>query len=384
MSARQFEARIHAGVGALPEAAWTRLFPNEAEGWAYYRACEAIPPKGVSFSAIAVHRGEDIVAAAPIFDMTYRLDTPLQDGLRSVSQWLERHAPRLVSVPVVALGSPMADRLHLGIAPELGEMERRNAIRVLLSALEQYASKKQASVIAIKDLADREADRAHAELLDAGFTRIASLPVAVLRLPYRSEEDYLRSLSPKMRRDIRRKLRSAGKVRIEIAQSIDGLERTIYELYEETRSHSRLDYGELEQLSSGYFLDVMQNLGEKARCVLCWLGNELIGFNLLFLEPDRVIDKFIGMRYPLGPAHNLYMLTWMTNVRFCMERNIGCLQSGQTAYALKLRLGSELEKSWVYFRHRGRVINKLFKTFGPLMAFDKLDPDLSRLRSNSV
>lgn len=384
MSARQFDTRIHDGVGALPEAAWSRLFPDEAEGWSYYRACEAVPPPGLSLSAIAVHRGEDIVAAAPMFRMAYRLDTPLQDGLRPISEWLGRHAPGLVSLPVVGLGSPMADRLHFGVAPELEDGERRQAVRTLLSGLDWYASENRIPVIAIKDLADREAAGLHVELVEAGFTRIASLPVAVLNLPYRSSEEYLGSLSPGTRRDIRRKLKSADKVRIEVAQSIDGLEQTIFELYEETRKHSRLDYGDLEQLSPQYFRDVMRNLGDKALCVLCWLQDELIGFNLLFVEPDRVIDKFIGMRYPLGPEHNLYMLTWMTNVQVCIGRNIRRLQSGQTAYALKLRLGSELEKSWVYFRHRGRLMNRLFRTFGPLMAFDRLDPDLRQIDSKAA
>ena len=108
--------------------------------------------------------------------------------------------------------------------------------------------------------------------------------------------------------------------------------------------------------------------------MLYWLGDELIGFNLLFVGADRVIDKFIGMRYPLAREHNLYVLSWMTNVRFCLERGITKLQTGQTAYAAKLRLGSRLEKSWMCFKHRGRVINTVFRTFGPLIAFDRRIP----------
>jgi hypothetical protein len=39
-----------------------------------------------------------------------------------------------------------------------------------------------------------------------------------------------------------------------------------------------------------------------------------------------------------------------------------------------------LEKSWLYFKHRGRILNSIFRTFGPLLAFDRGDPDLAARR----
>ena len=203
--------------------------------------------------------------------------------------------------------------------------------------------------------------------------------MAVLDLAFDSEEAYLASLSSTTRKDIRRKLKGAKQVRTERRSSIAGIEHEIVALYDETRQQSEFDYGDFEKLSPDYFRDVLTNLGDRSVIMLYWLGDELIGFNLLFVGADRVIDKFIGMRYPLAREHNLYVLSWMTNVRFCLERGIAKLQTGQTAYAAKLRLGSRLEKSWMCFKHRGRVINTVFRTFGPLIAFDRMDPDLVAL-----
>jgi predicted N-acyltransferase len=161
--------------------------------------------------------------------------------------------------------------------------------------------------------------------------------------------------------------------------SIAGIESEILSLYDETRSQSGVDYGDFEKLSPDYFRGVMQSLGDRAVLMLYWRGEELLGFNLLFVEKQRVIDKFIGMHYPQAREHNLYVLSWMTNVRFCLERGIRCLQTGQTAYASKVRFGSRLEKSWLYYKHRGRAMNSLFRTFGPLVPPDKADPDLAAL-----
>jgi hypothetical protein len=38
-----------------------------------------------------------------------------------------------------------------------------------------------------------------------------------------------------------------------------------------------------------------------------------------------------------------------------------------------------LKRSWVYFKYRNPLINPLFKLFGPMMAFDAMDPDLQAL-----
>lgn len=381
-AAPTLQATVYPGVGALPEAAWSRLFPGEVEGWAYYRACEAAPPEGFKFAAIAVHRGDEVVAAAPVFTMAFRLDTPLQSSWKAASDWLTKHAAGLVTLKVIGLGSPLADKLHLGVAPALGSEETAAAIRCLLAGLDAYAKAQGAKVLAIKDLANADLGIADAELKCAGFTRVASLPVAVLRLPHASEADYLASLSSSTRKDIRRKLKAAQRVRIEYRDNIRGIEARVFELYEATRSHSSLDYGDFEKMSPAWFSEIADNLGARAVWQLTWLDDRLVGFNLLLAEGERVIDKFIGLEYPLASELNLYAVTWMENVRWCLAHGVREMQTGQTAYTLKVRLGSDLDRSWVYFRHRSGFWNLLFKTFGPMMDFAAHDPELKKLKES--
>jgi hypothetical protein len=374
--ASQFQAHVLRGVRAIPRSSWTTLFPDDCEGWDYYTACEAAPPPAFAFSAIAVTMRGRVVAAAPIFQLTYRLDTPLQGSWRPLGTWLNRRLPHLVNLPVMGLGSPLADRCHLGIAPDLSPLERTAAVRTLLARLDAHAASQNVPILAIKDLVDQQLAAVAAPLQEGRFTRVASLPVAVLDLPFASEEAYLASLSAATRKDIRRKLKRAANVRVEMRNGLAGIEQEIVALYDETRLQSGVDYGDFEKLSPNYFSEVMTRLGERAVLMLYWVDEKLIGFNLLLVERDRIIDKFIGMHYPIARQHNLYVLSWMTNVRFCLERGIAQMQTGQTAYAAKLRFGSRLDKLWVCFKHRRKVLNGIFRTFGPLMAFDKMDPDL--------
>jgi signal transduction histidine kinase len=381
--ASQFQADVLPGVRAIARSSWTALFPGDCEGWDYYTACEAAPPPAFAFSAIAVTMRGRVVAAAPIFRLTYRLDTPLQGSWRPLGTWLNRRLPRLVNLPVMGLGSPLADRCHLGVAADLSARERTAAVRTLLTGLDAHAAALNVPIVAIKDLPDQQLAAAAQPLKEARFTRVASLPVAVLDLPFAGEEAYLASLSAATRKDIRRKLKRAANVRVEMRTSLAGIEPAIVALYDETRLQSGVDYGDFEKLSPNYFAEVMTRVGERAVLMLYWMGQELIGFNLLLVERDRIIDKFIGMHYPIAREHNLYALSWMTNVRFCLERGIQHMQTGQTAYAAKLRFGSRLDKLWVCFKHRGKVLNGIFRTFGPLMAFDKMDPDLAVLHKKT-
>ena len=92
-----------------------------------------------------------------------------------------------------------------------------------------------------------------------------------------------------------------------------------------------------------------------------------------------MIDKFIGMRYPVAREHNLYVRSWMENVRYCLAHGIGQMQTGQTAYTSKVRFGSRLDPRWIYFKHRRPFWNWVFAKAAPMLAFDKMDPELAAL-----
>lgn len=379
---KRFVGRIVGSIAEIDADAWDACLPGEAEGHGYHRACdEAAAASGIGLrcAAAVVEDGLGIAAAAAVFRLDYRLDTPLQGRLRRLADALFRRFPGLVTLKVICVGSPYAERCHLGFASRLDAAARQEAARAMLAALERQAATEGAHLLAFKDLAPAE-DALLAPLLGSeGFALLGSLPVAVLDLPYADEADYLAALSAATRKDIRRKLARAKAVRIEHRSDIAGLEDAISNLYESTRRQSGLDYGDLEVLPPGYFGAVSQALGERAVFVLYWIGEELAAFNLLLVEPDRVIDKFLGMRYPLAREHSIYAVSWMANVRFCIARNVGRLQSGQTAYTSKLRFGSRLVPSTIRFRHRLAPLQWALRSISPWLSFARFDPDLAAL-----
>ena len=381
----EFSAEVLPRIGDVDREDWERCLPGEAENHDYYRACEANAHSAYAIMAAVVRKGETIVAVAPLFALTYRLDTSIQGRLRAILAPVFRLAPGLLSFKVLGVGSPLAERCHLGFDPALTSLERQAALIALLDALGSHARATGTGLIAFKDILASGAEALAETFTARGFAEVGSLPLAVLDLPG-DEAAYIASLSANTRSSFRRKLKSAAKLRIEYRRAIDDLDEMIMSLYEETRAKSGLDYGDLEMLPPGYFGNVMRALNggapedDRAGMLLFWEGDALIGFNLLLYEPHKVIDKFIGRRYPVSKDYHLFFVGWMENLRIALKRGARQLQSGQTHYAVKVRLGSRLESSRLFFKHRNPLINALLKGVSRFIAFDAMDPDLQALQ----
>ena len=366
-------------ITGLPREDWDHLFPGRAEGWDYFRACEQAAPEGFEASAMAAYAGAALVAAVPLFRTDYRLDLSLEGPLKPAVEWIHRNAPKLIAVPVLGMGSPLTEECPIGFQPGMKEHDRIAAFEALLHGMNDYAAENKIPLLALKDLRDRDATWAARPLKRQGFTGVATLPLATLHLPFKSEDEYLASLSSSMRSDLRKKMRRASKVKFEFRDSIADIEDEIAALFEETRANSKVDYGSFDEVPATYFREVMRNCHGKAHVMLGTIDDKLISFNISLTEPDRLLAKYIGMRYPDAREHNLYFLNWMAMVRYCIERGIPWMQAGHTSYRQKARLGCKLKRSWIYFKHRNMLINPLFKGFGPMMAFDQMDPDLQAL-----
>jgi predicted N-acyltransferase len=377
------EGRFCGRIAHVEREAWNACFADEAESHEYYSACESAGTSHPT-GAVSVSLDRRVVAVAPVFSMRFRLDSSFQDGDSALSRF-QRRLARRVDMPFVAIGSPFAERCHIGLHAGLDSQQRHAALQALISTVEHLARDEGVRLIAVKDVVG-DADNEVARILASrGYVRIASLPIAVLDLKgIRHIDEYLARLSSSTRRDLRRKQQAAAAVRIEDRHDITGVAPLLVELYDNVRRMSRLDYGELEELPPDYFLQVSRELGERALFRLYWVGSTLAAFNLLLIERDRIIDKFLGMRYPLARACNVYALSWLENVRLCLNRGVHTLQTGQTAYREKVRLGSHLLPSSIWFKHRGPVMHQLLRACAPLASFERNDPELaavSRRRS---
>jgi len=371
-------------VTAVSREAWNALAKPTAEDWDFLRTSEMAPPAGFSASALAAFEGDHPVGAVPLFQVKFRLAMTFGPPLSTIAGWLSRGMPTLMNPLVLGVGSPQTEECPIGICRSAPASERMRILAALLQGLLHHADAVGSSIVALKDVTDSDALWAHETLIQAGFSRFPSLPVAVLELPFCDEAAYLATFSPRLRSELRRKMKQASEVETEITTSIDGIQDRVAELFHETRSHRRVDYGLFDDVGPNFFPKLMRNLNGRARVMLCRLGGELISFNVFLVERNRVLAKYIGMRYPIARQFNLYYYNWLMMTRFCIDHAIPQFQTGQTTYEIKVRLGSKLRRSWIYFRHLRPLANRLLHAVAPLAGLDRTDVDLHELATKAV
>ncbi|MCB1504109.1 MAG: GNAT family N-acetyltransferase [Hyphomicrobiaceae bacterium] len=374
-----FRIEHHTSIAEIGEDAWNRLFPDAAEDWGYFRGCERSGSSHFTFSALAAYEGNQLVAAAPVFRLDYRLDMTLPPRLKAITEWIGRIMPRLAKVPVIGMGSPMTEECPIGIDASLSPARHRAAFDALLVALHRHAKSQRVKILALKDVTDADAQWADPTIAAQGFARMASLPLATLPLPFATFDDYLKSMPSRRRSDIRSKLKAASGIETEMRDNIEDIYDDVIALYRATRANRKASYEAFDEVPEAYFREVMRNGRGKARALLCRHNGKLVSFALFLVEKDKVIAKFIGMDYAVARSLNLYFFNWMTIVRFCIENGIPALQTGQTTYTVKVKLGSKMKRSWIHFKHTGLVLGWVLRKIGPLVSFEAADPDLKVL-----
>jgi predicted N-acyltransferase len=372
------EIVVARSIEAFGRDEWNRLFGDELEDWSYYRAVENAGLPGFAWTYFGVREDGRLCAAVPAFVVDYRLDTTVTSVLRRVTDAITRIFPRLLQVRLLSLGSPVAEICHLGFEPSLDASAQQRLLDAILDSVEAHAKQQGIGMLAAKDTAAAQdalwagAARAHR------LRRQPGLPTAVLDVRFANLDEYLRTLSAGTRKDMRRKLKAGTALRVEWRRNVDDILVDIMRLYHETHANAELDF---EELTPAYFSGVLRELGDRGACVAYWRDQHLIAFNLVLHDGKRLIDKFLGMDYAVARDYNLYFVTWMENVRYCIEHGLVTYQSGQGLHREKRRLGSRLRANWLWYRHRNRLLDPIFAAFERLARLDRHDPELAALLS---
>ena len=367
---------IAASIEAFGRDEWNALFPGELEDWSYYHAVERAGLADFSWLYLGVRVDGALCAAVPAFLIDYRLDTTLTGPLRRVTDALTRVFPRLLCQRMLSLGSPVAEICHLGFAPQSDAVQQRAWLGAILEKVEEYTKQHRVRMIAVKDAAANQDALWAAALRGHRLRRQPGLPTAFLDIRFAGIDAYLDSLGAGTRKDMRRKLKAAARLRVEWRGDIEGIEADVMRLYEATYERAVLDF---EKLTPDYFRGVLRELGARASCVTYWLDARMVAFNLVLHDGQRLLDKFLGMDYALARDYNLYFVSWFENVRYCIAQGVPLYQSGQGLHREKLRLGSRLSANWLWYRHRNRVLDAIFAAVEKLARLDRHDPELAAL-----
>ncbi|TAN03720.1 MAG: GNAT family N-acetyltransferase [Rhodanobacteraceae bacterium] len=366
---RMIDVTVHPSIDAIPAAEWDRLFPHELEDHAYLRAIERAGLAGFRYLYFAVRDEGRLLAAVPAFVTDYRLDTTMQGAMRHVVEALTKLFPRLFRIPMLSLGSPVTERCRVGYAPESSAEQRAAWLDAILAQMETVAAREKFGMLAVKD-APLEEPVWQQVCPRHGLRLLPGLPGATLEIPWHDLDGYLESLGTSSRKDLRRKRRAGSALRIEWRTSLDGIADDVQRLYRETLVHAEFSF---EELTPAYFENVLRDMPGRALCVTYHEGDKLVAFNLVLRDAERLLDKFLGMDYAAMDRYNLYHVSWLENIRCCIDRHIGVYEAGQGLHREKLRLGCSLHANALWYHHRNRLVDGVFARFERLARMDRFD-----------
>ena len=365
------ETTAQPSIDAFTPGAWNRLFPHELEDHAYLRAIEHAGIPGFRYLYFAVREGDRLLAAVPAFATDYRLDTTVQGGLRRATDALAKVFPRLLRIPMLSLGSPVTERCRVGFAPDSTPEQHAAWLDAILAHMGTVAAKEKLGMLAVKD-APQDEPGWQQVCPHRGLRALPGLPGATLGIPWHDLDGYFESLGASTRKDLRRKWRAGAALKIEWRTDLAGVAGDVQRLYRETLAHAELSF---EELTPAYFENVLRCMPGRAFCVTYSEDERLVAFNLVLRDSERLLDKFLGMDYAAMDRYNLYHVSWLENIRFCIEQGIGTYESGQGLHGEKHRLGSTLHANALWYRHRNRLVDGVFAHLEKLASLDRFDGD---------
>lgn len=360
---------IYETIRDISPSAWNACFANVVENYDYLLAVEKAGIQGFAWAYAAVEEDGKLIAAMPAFRTDYSLDTTLQGFGKTITNSLKSAFPNLLTLKLACLGSPCTEAGMAGFHPDVSTGQKPGLLHVMLSEFERYAGEYGCKLVGIKDLPESEDAIWKSAARTLKYASLPGMPTAYLDIDFATMEEYMARLSPATRKDMRRKLKISGAVEIQQVTTLDAnLLPQVMALYRDTKARSDWQF---EELTEAYFRGVLTHMPQRSFCTLYYVHGQMLAANLLIHDQHTLIDKFFCMSSENGREYNLYFLSWLTNIRYCLQHGIRRYQSGQEGYENKLRLGSKLIRNHMLFKHRNTFAHSILKLAAPLLAADE-------------
>lgn len=364
--ADEAEFEVCTGLGAVDRQQWNACYPGETESYDYLFAVERAGISGFEFRYVVGREGGRIVAAMPAFLTRYGLETTLDNRrLREMVMRLRGLWSGFLVLPLACLGSPCTETGYPGFHPDVQASRRPDLFEGLIVAFEADARAADCSLLALKDIPKPLPDRLSDVIVGRGYAELAGLPTAMLDIDFSDLDAYLASLSAATRKDLRRKLKARHTVRVERRADLGPYRDRAMDLYRQTRDRSDWQF---EDLTLAYFEGILTGMPGRSFVTLYFVDDELLATNFLIQNDQTLVDKFFCMDAEKGRPFNLYYLSWIENVEYCLKEGLKHYQSGQAYYENKVRLGSRLAANSMFFRHVNPLTQRALRFAAPYLA----------------
>ena len=297
-------------------------------------------------------------------------DLMVTSSLRSAVERLRKIFPGFLILRMLMVGCPVGEG-HLGAVNEADDVWVAEALH---ESLKHYAS--GAALVILKDFLPADRPKL-VQFSKNGYTRIAGMPMARLKLDTASFEEYMeKRLSKVMRKNLRRKFRKADQtatLALETTTNITPYIDEVYPLYLQVHERSRLKF---ERITPEYLCDLGKQMPERVRFFIWRLEGRAVALAVCMIHGDALYDEYLGLDYSVALDLHLYFCTFRDLMRWAIEQKLQYYYSSPLNYDPKLHLRFELYPLDLYVKHTW--LNPIFRHLLPWVQPVRSDPILRR------
>jgi hypothetical protein len=340
------------GLEGVSATELARLFPDSSSTAPLLSLLLESGIDGFNLSSIVVSKDDAPVLLLPLFETRFDLSAFVEGWLKKLLKVAGRLIPSVFHPRVLSVGSLVGEWSEIGIDPRIDEETLDAACKMAFAALHALAAELKSDIVALYNF--NNYGKLPGETFGK-FNRVQYRACARLAIDFNSVEEYLGRLSRGARKDLHRKMRIAPEVRVIRSRDVSPYLDRIYALYLETVARGPMALGAHNRL----FFDKICERVPGAEYTLYFVREELVAFNLLVVKQEAMVDMFFCMDFGLGRKYNLYVLSWLENIRTCLERKIPLYYAGQGTEKTKAHLGATFIPSFILFKHRRPVFDRL-------------------------
>jgi hypothetical protein len=329
-----------------------RLFPDSSITAPLLSLLQESGIEGFNLRSIVVSNNGVPILLLPLFATRFDLSAFVGGWIKKALMLAGRLIPSLFHPRILCVGSLIGEWSEIGIDLHTDQGTLDAACKMAFDALHSFSAERNSDIVALYNF--NQYGKLPGEAFRE-FNRVQYRSCARLSIDFTSIEEYLSRLSSGARKDVRRKMRAAQHVRVVRSRTAAPFMDRIYSLYLETVSRGAMSLG----IHNRMFFEKICERIPGAEYTLYFVQEELAAFNLLVIKPEAMEDIYFCMDYGLGRANNLYVVSWLENVRTCLERNIPFYYAGHGTEKTKAHLGATFIPSYILFKHRRPMIDRL-------------------------
>jgi hypothetical protein len=314
-------------------------------------------------------------AIQPFLLVKQDLVTGLPESMRRAVTRIRQRFPSAFFMRMLMVGCSAGEG-HLARDKTTGGVEWVG--QALREALKPVASALRARMVVFKDF-PRNYRTPLRHLLQAGYTRVPSMPGSRLELDFKDFEEYLtRKLSHKTRKNLRQKYRKAAAgtaLQMEVVTDIEPYIDEVFPLYQQVLERSQYKF---EELTKSYFVQLSRRMADRAFFFIWRENGRAVAFSSCVGHQGVLRDHYIGLDYRVALEHHLYFVTFRDIVTWALQNGYKSYYSAPLNYEPKYHLRHDLAPLDLYVRTSWKWVNPLFRLIVPYLEPTRYDPMIPR------